>query len=88
MSHSEFIHDELQRVTKEKEALEHEAKQAKRGLIQIAARLVTCKMLTELEDICENQKSISTVKLQCVADKLSDKLKDEAVYIRNMLNKL
>ena len=27
MSHSEFIHDELQRVTKEKEALEHELKQ-------------------------------------------------------------
>ena len=27
MSHSEFIHDELQRVTKEKEALQHELKQ-------------------------------------------------------------
>ena len=27
MSHSEFIHDELQRVTKEKEVLEHELKQ-------------------------------------------------------------
>lgn len=61
---------------------------AKRGLIQIAARLARCNALNELEEVCENQQSVSTRKLQEIVDRASNKLKDEAVYIRNMTNKI
>ncbi len=61
---------------------------AKRGLIQIAARLAMCNALHELEEVCENQQSISSRKLQDIVDRASTKLKDEAVYIRNMTNKI
>jgi hypothetical protein len=61
---------------------------AKRGLISIAARLAMCKILVELEEACENQKTISTDKLQSMLDKASNKLKDEAVRVRNMARKI
>lgn len=61
---------------------------AKRGLIQIAARLALCKALNELEEVCENHKTISTSKLRDIVDKASNMLKDEAVYIRNMTDKI
>ena len=61
---------------------------AKNGLIGIAARLVKGDCLSELYEVCENQQSISTQKLQDIVDKASDKLKNEAVFIRNMVNKL
>lgn len=61
---------------------------AKRGLIGIAARLVVCNALNELEEVCENQKYITTQRLQSIVDRASDKLKDEAVHIRNMTNKI
>ena len=59
-----------------------------RPLISIAARLAKCDILMELEEICENQKSISTSVLQDVVDRASNKLKDEAVYIRNTFRKI
>jgi hypothetical protein len=58
------------------------------GLISIAARLLTGKHLERLNEICENKKSISTAKLQAEVDRIEDKLKDEAVYIRNMVRAL
>ena len=61
---------------------------AKRGLIEIAGRLAMCRALSEIEEICENQKTISTSKLQEALDRASNKLKDEAVYIRNMTRKI
>tara|TARA_R110000764_G_scaffold51058_2_gene111907 strand:+ start:280 stop:525 length:246 start_codon:yes stop_codon:yes gene_type:complete len=61
---------------------------AKSGLISIAARLAICKVLMELEEVCENQKTISTDKLQSMLDKVSSKLKDEAVHVRNMAMKI
>jgi len=61
---------------------------AKRGLIGIAARLAMCKALYELEEVCENQSRISTDRLREIVDRASNKLKDEAVYIRNMTNKI
>ena len=61
---------------------------AKRGLISIAARLALCKVLMELEEVCENQKTISTDKLQSMLDKVSSKLKYESVHVRNMAMKL
>lgn len=61
---------------------------AKRGLIGIAARLALCKALEELEEVCENQTRISTDRLRHIVYRASNRLKDEAVYIRNMTNKI
>ena len=60
----------------------------KYGLISIAARLALCKVLMELEEVCENQKTISTDKLQSMLDKVSSKLKYESVHVRNIAMKL
>ena len=65
-----------------------ELSEARGGLISIAARLVKCEALHELYEVCENQRSISTTKLQDIADRISSKLKDEAYYTRNMVNKI
>ncbi len=61
---------------------------AKRGLIQIAARLALCNALDELEEVCENQRTIKTSKLQGIVERASNTLKNEAVYIRTMSDKL
>ena len=55
-------------------------------LISIAARLARCDLLTELEEICENQQTIKTSVLQDVVDRASNKLKKEAIYVRNTFN--
>ena len=56
----------------------------KGGLISIAARLVMCKALDRLNEVCENQETISTKKLQTIVDEAEDCLKREAIRIRNM----
>jgi hypothetical protein len=61
---------------------------AKRGLISIAARLAMCEILMEIEEVCENQKTISAAKLQLMLDKASNKMKDEAIHVRNMAMKI
>lgn len=58
------------------------------GLLSIAARLVMGKCLTELYEICENQKTINTAKLQDVVDRVSDRLKEESTYIRKQSDRL
>ena len=58
----------------------------KKGLIGIAARLVKCECLTELQEICENQKSVKTSVLQGVCDRIDNKLRIEAICVRNMAN--
>jgi hypothetical protein len=58
------------------------------GLIGIAARLVRCDALSEIDEICENQKSIKTSVLIDVLNRAENKLKDESVHIRNMTVRL
>jgi hypothetical protein len=53
------------------------------ALIPIAARLVRGQALVRLYEVCENQKSISTEKLRGLIEDVENKLKDEAVYIKN-----
>ena len=55
-----------------------------KGLICIAGRLVTGKCLNELLEVCENQKTISTSKLQIIVDRLQEDLIKEAICIRKM----
>lgn len=55
-----------------------------KGLIGIAARLAMCKQLDPLNEVCENQKSISTSQLQRLVNEVETKLKREAVHVRNM----
>lgn len=56
----------------------------KGGLIKIAARLALCKSLERLNEVCENQKTISTDRLQELVDEVEKTLKLEALYVRNM----
>ena len=56
----------------------------KSGLISIAARLALCKSLDRLNEVCENQKTISTDKLQLLINDVETKLKREAICVRNM----
>jgi hypothetical protein len=58
------------------------------GLIGIAARLARCDALTEIDEICENQKTIKTSVLIEVLNRAENKLKDEAVHIKNMIEAL
>lgn len=58
------------------------------ALIPIAARLASCDALIEVYEICENQKSISTEKLERAIDRIANKLKDEAFYIRTTFNRV
>jgi len=51
------------------------------GLLAIATRLSLTKCLTELGEVCENQQTISTRKLQHIADRISDRLKEESQFI-------
>lgn len=60
----------------------------KGGLISIAARLVMRQCLTELYEVCENQQTISTQKLERIVDRVSEKLRREAICVRNMANAL
>ena len=61
---------------------------AKSDLISLASRLVMCRVLNEIEEVCEKQDSISTKKLQGIVDRISNKLKDEAVCARNISRKI
>jgi hypothetical protein len=54
-------------------------------LINTAARLARCDAIRVLDDLCENQKTISTVRLRSMLDDVSNKLKNEAVSIRSSL---
>ncbi len=58
------------------------------GLIPIAARLARGEALNRLYEACENQKSISTEKLRLLVDDVGDKMKDEAVYVRNTYRRI
>lgn len=58
------------------------------GLLSIAARLVMGKCLEELGEVCENQKTVSTDKLQGIVDRVADRLKEEARYIRKQTDKI
>lgn len=60
----------------------------KGGLLGIAGRLAQCKCLTELEEICENQKTIKTSVLQEVCERISNELNRESISIRNMAIKI
>jgi hypothetical protein len=62
--------------------------QAIGGLIGIAARLARCDALSEIDEICENQKSVKTSMLIEALNRAENKLKDEAVHIRNMTIRL
>jgi len=67
---------------------ENELNQVIKPLISISARLALGKALTEIYEICENQKTIKTSKLIDIVDSISNQLKNESVYIRNQANKL
>lgn len=58
------------------------------GLRGIAARLAMARMLDELYEVCENQKTVSASRLERIADRVQGKLIKEAVFVGNMANKV
>jgi hypothetical protein len=54
----------------------------KHKLINTAARLARCDAISALDELCETQKTVSTVKLRVMLDKASNALKNEAVSIK------
>lgn len=65
-----------------------EKKPPEGALIPIAARLALGQALNRLYEVCENQKSISTDKLQEIVDDVGDKLKVEARYIKTTYTRI
>lgn len=63
-------------------------KDLKRELIYIASRLVKCDYISELDEICENQKTISCAKLEMHLDLISEMLKKDAIRISDISNKI
>lgn len=53
------------------------------NLIQVAANLVLGRELMPLYDLCENQNSVSTVKLMKILDEVHSRQKRLAIRIRD-----
>ena len=65
-----------------------ENSKAKGELINVAARLVQCFALIDLDTICEEQKTVSTNRLQNISDDISDELKKDAIAIKRAIDRL
>ena len=63
---------------------QNEYKSPKSALIIMAAKMVRCDVLRELDEICETKKSISTSKLRIILDAMSEDLKKDAIFLKNI----
>lgn len=54
-------------------------------LIQVAARLVKGDAISEIDELCEEQKTISTAKLRRFVDDVREELIKEAIAIKNAI---
>lgn len=61
---------------------------AKGELVSVAARLVECFALIDLDVVCEEQKSITTARLQRISDEIAEELKKESINIKRAIDRI
>ena len=54
-------------------------------LIRVAARLARCDALSELDELCDTQKTVSTARVRLMLDRAENELKLQAVHIKNAI---
>jgi hypothetical protein len=61
-------------------------KNTKGVLIHVAARLAKGDAISAIDELCEEQKTISTAKLKRFVDDVREELIKEAINIKNAIN--